>query len=148
MPVIRDVTESIGDAVFDAVGRTLGRRQERRDLPSDTLESDDAYLVVFDAPGADREDVQITYEDRRLLVRVERFRPLRESFEMTFPGRGLSLEGRVTLPEGPPVEATAAEATLESNGTLLVRLPKGDGDHDESTAVDGETSEDSRDDGA
>ena len=137
--MIGDVRESISEAVSGAVGRTLGRAQERRELPRDLLESDEAYLVVFDAPGVEADDVGLTYEDRQLTVHVERFRPLRESFEMEFPGRGLSLAGRAELPDGPPVAATRATATLKRNGTLFVRLPKAEGvDHgdDADTAAD------------
>jgi|APHM01.1.fsa_nt_gi Molecular chaperone (small heat shock protein) len=122
--MIDNLAESIGDAVSGVVDRTLGGTDTTQTLRSDCLESDDAYLVVFDAPGAEPDDVQVTYEDRTVTVRLERFRPLRESFEMQLPGRGLSLTGQTTLPDGPTVTPTAGAATLTDSGTLVVQIPK------------------------
>jgi HSP20 family molecular chaperone IbpA len=52
---------------------------------------------------------------------------------MRYPGRGLSLDGRVGLPGDAGVDADAASASLDDNGTLTVRVPKlggDDGDED------------------
>ncbi len=122
--MIREVGESLGSTVVETVGRAVGRAQERRPLPVDLLESDDAFLAVFDAPGVESTDVQVRFEDRAILVRVDRFREFHEGFEMQFPGRGLSLDGQVELPDGAAVDPEAATATLRENGTLHVRLPK------------------------
>ena len=126
--MIRETGERIGEqianATLNAIGRTTGRKQERRPLPVDVLESDEAYLVIFDAPGADRTDVQVRYEDQTLSVRVDRVREIDDSFEMRFPGRGLALHGAVQLPENASVDAEAATATVGTNGTVHVRLPK------------------------
>jgi HSP20 family protein len=122
--MIREVGESLGSTVVETVGRAVGRAQERRPLPVDLLESDDAFLAVFDAPGVESTDVQVRFEDRAILVRVDRFREFHEGFEMQFPGRGLSLDGQVGLPDGAAVDPEAATATLRENGTLHVRLPK------------------------
>jgi len=48
-----EFARSLGDTILENVGRAAGRVQERTPLPADLLESDDAYLVVFDAPGAE-----------------------------------------------------------------------------------------------
>jgi len=122
--VIRDVGEAVGDRVFETVGRAMARAQERRGLGADLLESDDAYLAVFDAPGAPGSNVQARYEDGAVIVRVDRFRDHREGFEMRFPGRGLALDGRVELPPDASVDPAGATATLGDNGTLHVRIPK------------------------
>jgi len=121
--VIRDVGETLGSKAMEAVGRAMARTQERGGLGVDLLASEDAYLAVFDAPGAQSEDVQARYEDGALLVRIDRFREHREGFEMRFPGRGLSLDGRVELPEDAAVDPDGATATLTDNGTLQVRVP-------------------------
>jgi HSP20 family molecular chaperone IbpA len=131
--MIRELGESIGNTVVETVGRAVGRAQESRPLPVDLLESDDAYLAVFDAPGATASDVQVRFEDGEIQVRVDRFRDFHEGFEMRFPGRGLALDGHVELPEA-SVDPGGATATLSDNGTLQVRVPK----------VDGETGEDTR----
>jgi HSP20 family molecular chaperone IbpA len=132
--MIRDVGEAIGDTVVESVGRAVGRTQERRPLPADLLESDDAYLVVFDAPGVEAADVAVRFEGNAVEVRLDRFREFREGYKMRFPGRGLSLDGRVELPPSASVDATAASATLKANGTLQIRLPKADSDATDDTA--------------
>ncbi len=69
-------------------------------------------------------------------VRIDRFRDFHEGYEMRFPGRGLALDGSVTLPSDAAVDPETAQATLESNGTLHVRVPRADTDHDEDEATD------------
>lgn len=130
MSGLREFGESAAKSVLERIGRGIGRVQERKSLPYDVLESDDAYLVVFDAPGAQRSDVQVRFVNDEVEVRIDRFRDFHEGFEMRFPGRGLSLDGSAELPDGASVDATEATATLASNGTLRVRIPKDDEGHD------------------
>ncbi|MEF8813869.1 MAG: Hsp20/alpha crystallin family protein [Halovenus sp.] len=156
--MIREVGESLGSTVVETVGRAVSRAQERRPLPVDLLESDEAFLAVFDAPGVESTDVQVRFENRAILVRIDRFREFHEGFEMQFPGRGLSLDGRVELPDGAAVDPEAATATLRKNGTLHVRLPKVPGEemdeadggteieHGDGETHDGGESEDSSED--
>jgi HSP20 family molecular chaperone IbpA len=122
--MIREIGETIGNTVVESVGRAVGRTQEGRPLPADLLESDDAFLAVFDAPGVERADVQVRFEDGEVRVRLDRFREFHEGFEMRFPGRGLSLSGSVPLPDGAPVRPSESTATLKRNGSLHVRVPK------------------------
>ena len=122
---MRQLTRSIGDTIFENLGRAAGRVQENKPLPADVLESEDAYLVVFDAPGVTATDVQVRYVDDRVEVRIDRFRDFYENYEMVYPGRGLSLDGSATLPEDAVVDAGEATATLRDDGTLRVRIPKG-----------------------
>ena len=141
--MIKDVGESVGGAILETVGRAVGRAQEKRPLPVDLLESDDAFLAVFDAPGAQSTDIQVRFEENAILVRVDRFREFYDGYEMQFPGRGLSLDGRVELPEGATVDADAASATLKDNGTLHVRVPKAEKDTEaDEPAADEDTGED------
>lgn len=130
MSMLRDIGESIGAAVLDGIGRAASRLQERRPLAVDLLESDGAYLAVFDAPGAKAGDVQVRFEDGDVLVRVDRFREFYDGYEMRFPGRGMSLDGRATLPEGASVDPERATATLTEHGTLRVELPKVESESD------------------
>lgn len=122
--MIREVGESIGRAVLDGIGRAASRVQERKGIPADLLENDDAYLAVFDAPGATAEDVDVYFEDNRLQISIDRVRDFHDGYEMRFPGRGLTLAGEVTLPEDAEVKAKSADATLRGNGTLEVLVPK------------------------
>ena len=121
---IRDISRSVGETVAENVGRAAGRLQEAKPLSADVLESEDAYLVVFDAPGAAASDVQVRHEDGEVLVRIDRFREFREGYEMRFPGRGLALDGSVELPDDAAVDPDRATATLRSDGTLAVEVPK------------------------
>ncbi|MFC3478389.1 Hsp20/alpha crystallin family protein [Halobacterium litoreum] len=120
----REFAEAVGSAVFRRMGRAASRFQEESPLPVDVLESEDECLVVFDAPGATTSDVQVNYEGDAVAVRVDRFREFRENYEMLFPGRGLSLDGRAELPEDAVVDAEHARAELNDDGTLYVFLPK------------------------
>lgn len=122
--MMRAVGESVGAAIVDSVGRFVGRAQERRPLHSDLLEGPDAYVVVFDAPGVDANDVQVRYEDGAVHVRLDRYRRHEPGFKMRFPGRGLTLSGRRALPPDAAVDADKAAATLTDVGTLEVRVPK------------------------
>jgi HSP20 family protein len=133
-----EVGRSIGNRVAEGVGRVASRVQEGRPLGADLLESEDAYLVVFDAPGVEKRDVQVRFAGGDVLVRMDRFREFYEDFEMRFPGRGLSLDGRVRLPDD-AVDAAAATATLKKNGTLQVHVPKRDVDEDVTTVEIEET---------
>lgn len=147
MTSLRDVGKSLSNAVLENVGRAMGRAQERTPLPVDLLESDNAYLAVFDTPGATSSDVQVRYTDRRIEVRVDRFRDFYEDFEMLVPGRGLSLDGAVTLPEDAPVDPEGATATLRDNGSLHVEIPKADEEDADETTSDGDADDSVGDDG-
>ena len=114
------------NTVLERIGRGVGQVQERKPLAYDLLETDEAYLVVFDAPGATKEDVQVRFMDNELEVRIDRFREFYEGFEMRFPGRGLTLSGTARFPDDASVTAASDEptATLTRSGTLQVEVPK------------------------
>jgi HSP20 family molecular chaperone IbpA len=142
---MRGVGESVGSAVFGTLGRVMARTQEKRGLPVDLLESDDAFLAIFDAPGVHSSDVRVRFEDDTVVVQLDRFRAAHDDYEMTYPGRGLALDGEATLPADATVDPTGATALLKDDGTLHVRLPKTD-DETTSEESDIETQVDSDDD--
>lgn len=121
---IRRLGESAADAVLERVGRGMSKVQERKPLAHDLLESEEAYLFVFDAPGATSSDIDVRLLDGEVKVQVDRFREYYEGFEMRFPGRGLALDGRAQLPADAAVDAEDVSATLKENGSLHVRVPK------------------------
>ena len=141
------IGESIGSAIFENLGRAAGRVQENKPLPADLLESEEAYLVVFDAPGTTASDLQVRYVEDRVEVRLDRFREFYDEFEMRYPGRGLALDGSVTLPEDAVVDPDAATATLKNDGTLHVRVPKADEDVGEDGVADVTEADENADDG-
>ncbi|MFB6069597.1 MAG: Hsp20/alpha crystallin family protein [Halanaeroarchaeum sp.] len=118
----------LGERFMEQVGRVAARVQETTPLRADVLESKDAFLVVVDAPGAHASDVQVRFTEGVLEVRIDRFREFREDAEMIFPGRGLSMDGRIELPEDATVDAAGASAELRADGTLHVTLPKASDD--------------------
>jgi HSP20 family molecular chaperone IbpA len=147
--MIREFGRSIGNAVLEGVGRASSRVQERKPLPVDLLESDDAFLAVFDAPGATSSDVQVNFSNNEIQVRIDRFREFYEDADMRYPGRGLALDGHVAIPDGIQVDPNEATATLTARGTLEVEVPKADEDadsidvtdEDEETTVETESEE-------
>ncbi|ADE04748.1 MULTISPECIES: Hsp20/alpha crystallin family protein [Haloferax] len=124
MSDLRKYGESAANAVLERVGRGVSQMQERKPLAHDLLESEDAYLVVFDAPGARAEDVQVRFLDGEVEIRIDRFRDFHEGYEMRFPGRGLTLSGTATIPSDASVEAAEGTATVGKHGTLQIRIPK------------------------
>ncbi|WP_254537327.1 Hsp20/alpha crystallin family protein [Halomarina litorea] len=122
--MFKELGERVESAVLDGIGKTSSRVQEKKPLHADLLESEDHYLVVFDAPGATSEDVEVRFDANTVKVRIDRFRDFYEDFDMRVPGRGLSLHGSVELPEEAVVDARGADATLTKTGTLRVRIPK------------------------
>ncbi|WP_435152721.1 Hsp20/alpha crystallin family protein [Haladaptatus sp. DFWS20] len=121
---LRDIGRSTATAIASRVGRAASKVQEKRPIPSDLLESEDAYLVVFDAAGATGSDVQVRFAEQAVLVRIDRFREFHEGYDMVYPGRGMSLDGRVELPADAEVDAKSATATLTDSGSLEVHVPK------------------------
>jgi len=122
--MFEDLGDRVEGAVLEGIGKASSRVQETKPLRADLLESDEAFLAVFDAPGITSDDVEVRFDDNTVRVSLERFRDYHEGFEMRIPGRGLSLHGSVDLPEDAAVDARGAEATLTRNGTLQVRIPK------------------------
>lgn len=115
---------SVFREALERVGRGWSKMQERRPLSYDLLESDDAYLVVFDAPGVRGEDLNVTFLDHTVKVQLDRFREFHDGYELRFPGRGVSLSGSADLPRDANVTPQGANATLTRNGTLQVEIPK------------------------
>ncbi|GAD53639.1 hsp20 type chaperone [Halarchaeum acidiphilum MH1-52-1] len=118
--------EAASRAVLKRVGRAASRLQERTPLPVDVLESEEEYLVVFDAPGVEARDVTVTAEDGGVSVRLDRFRDYRDGFETLLAGRALSLDGHADLPADAAPGADGTRADLREDGTLHVYVPRGE----------------------
>lgn len=121
---LSNLGKSVGSTLYRQIGRANGRVQTHRSLPVDILENDTSYRVVFDAPGAEPDDVQVRYLEGNIKIRIDRFRQFREGYEMRFPGRGMSLNGEAELPTDAVVDPDAGTARLSETGTLSVELPK------------------------
>lgn len=121
---LRGLGGSIGDALYRQIGRANSQVQNHRPLPVDVLENDTTYQVVFDAPGAEPDDVQVRYLEGNVRIRIDRFRKYRDGYEMRFPGRGMELDGEVELPDDAVVDPDSGTATLTEVGTLRIDIPK------------------------
>lgn len=100
-------------------------RDALRDLPeavfADLLESDGAYVVVLDLPGATRDTTNVVAEGGRLLVEARREKAAPEGYRYVREDRPLFLDAELPLPSDATGET--ADATME-RGVLEVTLPK------------------------
>jgi HSP20 family protein len=100
-------------------------RNALRDLPdavfADLLESDDAYLLVLDLPGATADTVDVGVERGRLTIEARRGKDVPTDFEYVREDRPLFLDAEIPLP--PDAAGAGAEGTME-RGVLELRLPK------------------------
>lgn len=100
-------------------------RDALRDLPeavfADVLESDDAYLLVVDLPGASSGTTDVTFEGGRLGIEARREKDTPTEFQYVEENRPLFLEAELPLP--PDATDEGAEASM-TRGVLDVRIPK------------------------
>jgi HSP20 family molecular chaperone IbpA len=104
MSALRDAMRELPDAVF-----------------ADLLESDDAYLLVIDLPGANAETVDVGVTDGRLEIEARREKDVPMDFSYLQEERSLFLDADLPLP--PDATGADAEATID-RGVLELRLPK------------------------
>lgn len=88
---------------------------------ADLLESDDAYLLVVDLPGATADTIDVTLDDGRLRIEARREKSLPTSFRYVTEERSLFLDAELPLP--PDVSGADANGEME-RGVLTLRLPK------------------------
>lgn len=100
-------------------------RDALRDLPdsifADLLESDDAYLVIVDLPGATGDSTDVSVEEGRVHIEASREKDVPREFRYVREERQLFLDAELPLP--PDASDREAEATVE-RGVLELRLPK------------------------
>ncbi|MFC7070854.1 Hsp20/alpha crystallin family protein [Halobaculum lipolyticum] len=100
-------------------------REALRDLPepvfADLLESDDAYLLVVDLPGASAETTDVRLERGRLHVEARREKATDAEFGYVEEDRPLFLDAEIPLPPDATHEGGDAEM---DRGVLTVTLPK------------------------
>jgi HSP20 family molecular chaperone IbpA len=116
MSALRDALRDLPDAVF-----------------ADMLESDDAYLVVVDLPGASAETVEARVDNGRLRIEAQREKDLPQEFRYVSEERSLFLDATLLLP--PDATGSGAEGTM-TRGVLELRLPKRETSVDETIPID------------
>ena len=99
-------------------------RKALRDLPDDVffdlLEGDDAYLVVFDVPGASPATVDVEVRDGALYLETRREERFPDDYEYVEENRNHDRELRIGLPSDVGTEIE----TVVERGVVEVRLPK------------------------
>lgn len=104
MSALREAVQDLPDAVF-----------------ADVMESEDAYLLVIDVPGATADTVDASVDGTRLRVEARRAKDVPAGFEFVEEERSLFLD--VELPLPPDATDADARGTVE-RGVLELRLPK------------------------
>lgn len=88
---------------------------------ADLLESETAYLLVFDLPGATDDTVDVRERDGVLHIEARRSKSAPTEFEYLEENRSLFLDATLPLPP----DASGAEATAAiTNGVLEIEVPK------------------------
>lgn len=102
-----------------------GLRSALQALPeavfADLLESEDAYVLVFDLPGVTEDTLEVTVRGRHLALEARREKALPSGYWFRQEDRSLFLD--VDLPLPPDAAGGETAAHLE-NGVLEVTVPK------------------------
>lgn len=116
--------EKLRRAIESGVSRLRKNRPRIGQVRADVYERPDEFWVCVDAPGVEEDDIQVRAIDTDVLVRMDRFRPARDGFDLVVEGRAGGFDGKIPLPADASVDADGASATLRANGTLVIQLPK------------------------
>ncbi len=87
----------------------------------DLLESDEAYLLVLDLPGATAETVEASVASGLLSIEAQRRKDLDPEFEFVRENRSVFLDANLPLP--PDATGAGAEGRMH-RGVLELKLPK------------------------
>ncbi|KPN30234.1 Hsp20/alpha crystallin family protein [Halolamina pelagica] len=99
-------------------------REALRELPdavfADLLESESAYRLVIDLPGATADTTDLRSEGGRLQIEARREKSFGGAFDYVREDRPLFLDVEIPLP---PDAGSDADASME-RGVLTVTIPK------------------------
>lgn len=113
-------------------------REALRELPdavfADVLESEDAYRVVLDLPGATAETVELTGEQRRLHIEAHCEKDIPEGFSSVVEERPEQLTVELPLPTD--ADGHGATASMD-RGVLEISVPKAADATETTIPVDG-----------
>jgi len=113
-------------------------RDALRELPetvfADLLESDEAYLLVVDLPGATSETVDVSAERGRIRIEARREKAVPGEFRYLREDRALFLDAELPLP--PDADGSGAEGSIEQ-GVLELRVPRGAATGDTTVPISG-----------
>ena len=100
-------------------------RDALRDLPetafADLFESEGAYLLRIDLPGATAETVDVSVADGRIVIEARRRKDVPDGFQYLSEERSLFLDAEIPVPcEANPHDTTAHV----DRGVLTLSIPK------------------------
>lgn len=87
----------------------------------DLLESDEAYLLVLDVPGASSDTLEVTVEDGHISIEARREKATPEGYRYLEENRSLFLDAELPVPSD--AAEVEADATVD-RGVLELVLPK------------------------
>jgi HSP20 family molecular chaperone IbpA len=117
MSTLRDALADLPDAVF-----------------ADVLESEDAYLLVIDLPGAAESTVDASVEGSTLRIEARREKSVPPEFDYVEEERSLFLDVELPLPPG--VTGAGADGSID-RGVLELELPKAESAPETPIPIDG-----------
>jgi HSP20 family protein len=120
----RVATQRVFDRLFDeSFDRCFGGDAPASRTPSmDVSESDTAYTLKFDVPGATREQLEVTVEGRRVTLATGQAKPAEDSDKVLYRERSAARYARtVVLPA--EVDSASSQARFD-NGVLTLTLAK------------------------
>lgn len=118
VPGLRHELDRLFDSFLEGPSRTVGRMS----APADMWETDEAFVVELEAPGFDREDLEVAVERGMLTITGRRNLDAAEDEEFHLRERTAGQFRRsFSLPAS--IRADDVSARFE-NGVLRVRMPK------------------------
>ena len=119
---LREAMDQLFEDSFVRPGEGQLERTERRlRLPLDVYTTPEEIVIIASLPGLTPDEVDVTIDDDRLMIRGE-LRPPLQNVDYLFQERAYGPFSR-TLTLNVPVESDEAEAVFE-NGVLTLTLPK------------------------
>lgn len=121
LDIERCIDEAFSELIHEPWGRPLAA--EFWQPAVDVYETEDAYLIEADLPGVAPDAIQVSVEDRRVVLRGSRRTVQWQSAGRTVRVERAQGEFLRTLELDQPVDVTRIDRQFE-HGLLRVRLPK------------------------
>ncbi|MFN4307388.1 Hsp20/alpha crystallin family protein [Sulfurihydrogenibium azorense] len=88
--------------------------------PIDVIENDEAYIVIVDIPGVDKQDIEITGDENSITIKAFRNQIIKGRYHIVERFNGF-IKRTIKFPSA--INLNQAKAIYE-NGVLTVYLPK------------------------
>jgi len=88
--------------------------------PIDVIENDEAYIVIVDIPGVDKQNIEITGDENSITIKAFRNQIIKGRYHIVERFNGF-IKRKIKFPMS--ININQGKATYE-NGVLTVYLPK------------------------